>query len=180
MYLPNGVSSISELHEKVKVFFPDFRPDTNLHFLSMLGPGRKSSYPRIWQGARKRQRRPQQPLPEEEEERKAGADSWTFNFGPAPTPDMCASDDEEKFLTSIDSHVQSAGGGREVRVEVDKEVSEWRFGPAKVWYDMINTAEDGRGFDYGFKVKVRCVCVCVCVCVCTPVFCFPPALFLTQ
>lgn len=31
----------------------------------------------------------------------------------------------------------------------------WRFGPAQVWYDMLNVPETGEGFDYGFKVKVN-------------------------
>lgn len=31
----------------------------------------------------------------------------------------------------------------------------WRFGPAQMWYDMLNVPETGDGFDYGFKVKVR-------------------------
>lgn len=30
----------------------------------------------------------------------------------------------------------------------------WRFGPAQVWYDMLNVPETGDGFDYGFKLKV--------------------------
>lgn len=30
----------------------------------------------------------------------------------------------------------------------------WRFGPAKVWYDAVGLAEDGRGLDYGFKFRV--------------------------
>ncbi len=37
---------------------------------------------------------------------------------------------------------------------LDPETQEWRFGPAKVWYDMIGVPEDGRDFDYGFKLKV--------------------------
>ena len=49
LFLPEGISSYAELHEKVKKLFPDFKPDRNLHFLSMLGPGRRSSYPKIWQ-----------------------------------------------------------------------------------------------------------------------------------
>ena len=39
-------------------------------------------------------------------------------------------------------------------MEVDPETREWRFGPAKIWYDMIGVSEDGSGLDYGFKLKV--------------------------
>ena len=31
--------------------------------------------------------------------------------------------------------------------------SHWRHGPAKLWYDQLGVPEDGRGFDYGFKLK---------------------------
>jgi len=31
--------------------------------------------------------------------------------------------------------------------------SHWRHGPAKLWYDQLGIPEDGRGFDYGFKLK---------------------------
>lgn len=30
----------------------------------------------------------------------------------------------------------------------------WRFGPAQVWYDMLQVPESGEGFNYGFKLKV--------------------------
>ena len=72
------------------------------------------------------------------------------------------------------SHTQAAGKGSPLkRFHLhDPETSEWRFGPAKVWYDMMGVPEDGQGLSYGYKVKVRphsfsmcMVCVCVCVCV---------------
>ena len=147
LFLPEGISSYAELHEKVKKLFPDFKPDGNLHFLSMLGPGRRSSYPKVWQNARKKKKRSCS-----DEETKTVGGEWTFNFGPDPTPDMCASDDEDKFLAPLDGELGSRRGKQEI-VEVDREVTEWRNGPAKVWYDMFNVPENGRGFDYGFKMK---------------------------
>jgi transcription initiation factor TFIID subunit 1 len=32
-------------------------------------------------------------------------------------------------------------------------VADWRYGPAQLWYDMLNVPENGEGFDYGFKVR---------------------------
>ena len=29
----------------------------------------------------------------------------------------------------------------------------WRHGPAKLWYDSLNTPDDGEGFNYGFKLR---------------------------
>lgn len=31
--------------------------------------------------------------------------------------------------------------------------SAWRYGPASLWYDMLNVPENGEGFDYGFRLK---------------------------
>ena len=147
-FLPEGITSFAELQEKVKALFPDFKPDGNLRFLSMLGPGRKSSYPKVWQGARKRRK-----LSTDGSNKKRKGE-LTFDFGPDPTPDMCASDDEDNFLTPVDG-LGVRGERKDARREIDKSVSEWRNGAAKVWYDMINVPENGRGFDYGFKMKVR-------------------------
>ncbi|XP_039768375.1 transcription initiation factor TFIID subunit 1-like [Ornithorhynchus anatinus] len=33
------------------------------------------------------------------------------------------------------------------------KVAEWRYGPARLWYDKMAVPEDGSGFDYGFKLK---------------------------
>ena len=33
------------------------------------------------------------------------------------------------------------------------EIALWRHGPAKLWYDALNTPDDGEGFSYGFKLK---------------------------
>lgn len=32
-------------------------------------------------------------------------------------------------------------------------MADWRFGPAQVWYDMLQVNETGEGFNYGFKLK---------------------------
>lgn len=34
-------------------------------------------------------------------------------------------------------------------------VADWRFGPAQVWYDMLDVPETGEGFNYGFKIKPK-------------------------
>lgn len=38
-------------------------------------------------------------------------------------------------------------------VDTGPKVADWRFGPAQLWYDMLDVSETGDGFDYGFKVK---------------------------
>lgn len=36
----------------------------------------------------------------------------------------------------------------------DHATRDWRFGPAKLWYDLIGLPEDAQTLDYGFKLKV--------------------------
>lgn len=38
-------------------------------------------------------------------------------------------------------------------MDMGPKVADWRFGPAQLWYDMLDVPETGEGFDYGFKVK---------------------------
>lgn len=38
-------------------------------------------------------------------------------------------------------------------VDVELKMPDWRFGPAQLWYDMLNVSETGEEFDYGFKIK---------------------------
>ena len=33
------------------------------------------------------------------------------------------------------------------------KIALWRHGPAKLWYDSLNTPDDGEGFSYGFKLR---------------------------
>ena len=37
------------------------------------------------------------------------------------------------------------------------KVADWRFGPAQLWYDMLDVPETGEGFNYGFKLKENCM-----------------------
>ena len=148
---PNGMSR-EELYEKVKKLFPGFEPNGILRFSSLLGVGKPSSLPRAWEGCQKPKRKRKPP------DDSVNPDEWTFNFGPTPTQDML-DDQVERFLAPVDSYSGGCGGVKSDggNVIVDEETSEWRFGPARVWYDMYGFPEDGRGFDYGFKVKVGVV-----------------------
>ena len=52
-------------------------------------------------------------------------------------------------MTSEDSSAGKSGSEAEVKAEIP----DWRFGPAQLWYDMIDVDETGEGFDYGFRLK---------------------------
>ena len=82
--------SLEQLHDRVKEYFPSFKPYGILQFLSLLGPGSPSSLPNVWKGAKKPKRR------RKEGDRKGGITAtWELDkeFTPPP-PEMCMSDDE--------------------------------------------------------------------------------------
>lgn len=64
------------------------------------------------------------------------------------------SDDEEKLLsakTKEDKEEKKDDGtGNDQK---SKAAADWRFGPAQIWYDMLDVPESGEGFNYGFKLK---------------------------
>ena len=82
--------SLEELHAKVKKLFPSFKPNGILRFSSIFGPGKPSSLPRIWQGARKPRRR------KGRRGRGEGGSprEWRLDVDCEVTADMCMSDDE--------------------------------------------------------------------------------------
>ncbi len=48
------------------------------------------------------------------------------------------------------------GGGAKGRSGSSRDTVEWRFGPAKVWYDQLGVTEDGSNLSYGLKLKEVC------------------------
>lgn len=143
--LPEGLTE-DELLQKVMEHFPTFKRNSILRFSSLIRP-KPSSLPDVWKDCKKRKRRPSG--------ERTNPEDWTFKFGPQPGPEM-VDNQEERFLTpvAIESERQGDSGKGTM---VDEETREWRYGPAKVWYDMFNVPEDGSDLDYGFKLKVHVV-----------------------
>lgn len=79
--------SIQELHAKVKALFPGFKPNGILRFSSLLGLGKPSSLPRLWQEAQKPRRK-------KREDREAPKE-WKMDFDEnyVPPPEMCLDDE---------------------------------------------------------------------------------------
>ncbi|KAI8483835.1 Transcription initiation factor TFIID subunit 1 [Branchiostoma belcheri] len=131
----------------VTVLFPHFRHGKVLRFNKLFGPGKPSSLPQIWRGAKRRRKR-RRPTGEEPEEFQG----WEFDYGPIPPPDQWMSDDEEKMMRPMEA-LPDTGTRKEATQDEDRpEIPEWRFGPARYWYDMLGVPETGEGFDYGFKL----------------------------
>jgi transcription initiation factor TFIID subunit 1 len=66
---------------------------------------------------------------------------------------MIEEDDEERLKRPLE--LTNYGGRQESDSKDDNnpQVADWRYGPAQLWYDMLNVPENGEGFDYGFKVN---------------------------
>ncbi|XP_064556533.1 transcription initiation factor TFIID subunit 1 isoform X4 [Drosophila montana] len=144
--------------------FPDFRPQKVLRFSRLFGPGKPTSLPQIWRHVRKRRRKRNQSRDQKttntggsdspsdtEEPRRRG---FGIHFGPEPSPAQCMSDDEDKLLSDLNSvDVRQEGPDNGENSDQKPKVADWRYGPAQIWYDMLEVPDSGEGFNYGFKTK---------------------------
>lgn len=56
-------------------------------------------------------------------------------------------------MAPVESKFAQSTGDTDKVTDTKPRVAEWRYGPARLWYDMLGVPEDGSGFDYGFKLK---------------------------
>lgn len=78
----------------VKQFFPCYNPDSWLR-CSVLFPPKPSSMPRLWQDAKKPQKR------KKESSDVENGSTKRLNLGKIPPPEMCLSDDEVYLVTVV-------------------------------------------------------------------------------
>lgn len=86
------------------------------------------------------------------DEEKPKNRGWFFDYAPPPPLGQC-SDDEEKFLKPIEASSQDNKNEVSSKDDTGPKAADWRFGPAQIWYDMLEVPECGEGFNYGFKLK---------------------------
>ncbi|XP_030243749.1 transcription initiation factor TFIID subunit 1 isoform X2 [Drosophila navojoa] len=144
--------------------FPDFRPQKVLRFSRLFGPGKPTSLPQIWRHVRKR-RRKRKHSRDQKASNNGGSDSpsdseeprrrgFSLHFGPDPTPAQCVSDDEDKLLSDMNSEdVRQEGPDNGENSDQKPKIADWRYGPAQIWYDMLDVPDSGEGFTYGFKTS---------------------------
>lgn len=158
--------TLEELRAKVKRLFPGFKSHGILRFSSLLGVGKPSSQPRIWREASKPKKKKKKSL------------TRSLDLDVEVPAEMVESGDEVLVLGYLKGSVLPSaftfqekflsGGGKEVRPSTlqsatsksnqysgDPLTRQWRFGPARVWYDAIGVPEDGQTLDYGFQLKVK-------------------------
>ncbi|XP_012257174.2 transcription initiation factor TFIID subunit 1 [Athalia rosae] len=146
----------------VTELFPDFRPNKVLRFSRLFGPGKPSSLPQIWRGVRKRRKKKKHHDPKDSDsgsdhdERRPKFKGWKLHYAPDPSPDQCRSNDEEKLLLPVEDKEQTGKtGDTGDSSDMGPKVADWRFGPAQIWYDMLDVPETGDGFNYGFKLSEK-------------------------
>lgn len=147
----------------VRELFPDFRPDKVLRFSRLFGPGKPTSLPQIWRGVKKRKKKKKKDRDLNQPHNTMGSDSdsdeprrkgFDLHYGPEPSKDQCMSDDEDKLLRIItDDDKKDIGLDNSNRNENKPNVADWRYGPAQIWYDILEVPDSGEGFNYGFKAK---------------------------
>lgn len=155
--LPSKYANIN-----VTELFPDFRPNKVLRFSRLFGPGKPSSLPQIWRGVRKRRKKKKHhgerdsDSGSDQDDRKPKFKGWMMNYGPEPKPEACISDDEAKLMMPVEDreHTGKTGESGE-NGDMGPKVADWRFGPAQIWYDMLEVPETGDGFNYGFKLAEK-------------------------
>ena len=59
---------------------------------------------------------------------------------------------KELFLQTVTTE-DTNKNKKENETVVKAEIADWRYGPAQLWYDMLDVDETGEGFDYGFRLK---------------------------
>jgi hypothetical protein len=57
------------------------------------------------------------------------------------------------MMAPVESKFSQSTGDIDKVMDTKPRVAEWRYGPARLWYDMLGVPEDGSGFDYGFKLR---------------------------
>lgn len=149
---------------EVTDLFPDFRQDKVLRFSRLFGPGKPSSLPQIWRSVRKKRKRRRHKdssggghhdseSQSDEDKPKNKNRGWSFNYGPEPSKEQIVSDDEDKLLKAVEHETSDSKEEKNMKDDMGPRVADWRFGPAQVWYDMLEVPDTGEGFNYGFKIQ---------------------------
>lgn len=139
----------------VRELFPDFRPDKVLRFSRLFGPGKPSSLPQIWRSVRRRRRKRKQSrdggrqrdgsdsTSETDEQLERKSRGFALNYGPEPTPDQMAVDDEDLLLAEVNDKTKEKTLDDNESGDSKPKIAEWRYGPAQVWYDMLGVPDSG-------------------------------------
>ncbi|XP_015906224.1 transcription initiation factor TFIID subunit 1 [Parasteatoda tepidariorum] len=121
----------------VNSLFPDYHPDKSLRHLKIFKIA-KHNLPNLWRGVRrKKDTKSVNPKVEIKLQKELEIES----------------DEEIKFLS--DKSYSKPIDNPESNVNSKPLNNAWRFGAAKLWYDMVEVPETAETYDYGFKLKEK-------------------------
>jgi len=137
----------------VKDLFPEFRENAVLKF-SVLFPIKDSHKPRTWKSLKKRRNKREDKPSETDEPVEKKRRGWTLNIAPPPDdPNAYEICDNVKFRQPM-QEVKPTPVTPEKEEDVSKKgpkQTDWRFGPAQYWYDMVEIPAEVEDYDYGLQ-----------------------------
>lgn len=69
-----------------------------------------------------------------------------MSYGTDPAPEEIAVDDEYLLLREITDDSQEKAPENNENGDAKPKVADWRYGPAQVWYDMLDVPASGYVF----------------------------------
>ncbi|KAG0715074.1 Transcription initiation factor TFIID subunit 1-like [Chionoecetes opilio] len=127
-----------------------------------------ANLPKIWKGVKRKKKKKMGPGADDKFDDSFPGDDlspvpevpkgFELQFAHEPPPYMCVPDDSVRFSQTheLDNSSCCLNGDGEKASDRDPNKpheTDWRYGPAQLWYDMLDVSLAGTNFDYGFKVK---------------------------
>jgi len=138
----------------VKEFFPEFKENSVLRF-SQLFPIKESHKPRTWKALKKRRRKERGEEGEDGEPKEKKKCGWDYVV-PMPTdPNAYAECQSVRFHKAavIEKPKEEEAVEQKEPEKKGPKPTDWRWGPAQFWYDMLELPEEVPDYDYGLKVR---------------------------
>ena len=149
---------------EVTNLFPEFRHKKTLRFSRLFGPGKASHMPNLWKNVKnkkKRRKHQEDDFQPSQSDQSNGLSQTTtekqfqLTFGEIPLADQLLSDDEDRLKRPFECKKYELDDSNAFLDANVPKVADWRYGPAKLWYDMVGAPEAGKTFDYGFKLRPK-------------------------
>ena len=121
--------------------FPDFRERKSLKFLKLFENAPNNVYPnpyRFLQNKKSNQELDQ--FADVEKKQKAKKSGMTALR--MPRPDEMAEDDAQTSLQEMAWCVEAEIAEEDAKEDKPKKIPQWRNGPAKLWYDILDVPQD--------------------------------------
>ncbi|VVC24131.1 Bromodomain, conserved site,Transcription initiation factor TFIID subunit 1, domain of unknown [Cinara cedri] len=151
----------------VNKMFPDFRSGKVLRFSRLFKPNKLKRLPNVWKNVKVKRikKKRHSTIKKDNNSSDNGSKSeiqMCLEFGSTQGSEFFASDDkifiyirvlQIKFLQPIENVSEQTIQDKRGYEDSLNNQSFWRNGPAKLWYDMLGVSENGKEFNFGFKLK---------------------------